>query len=217
MASGAPAALIVLAGGTARRLGGVSKPDVTLHGRRMVDIVLDAGREEGCEPLVVVAPDSVLVPGDVLRTLEAPPGGGPVGGIAAGLSALVRDAAEDGDALVLACDMPGAAGLIGPLLAARAAQVGAAAPDGEDGTALDGVIAQRPDGRCEMLAHLVSCRALARALREGGDRDRSVRSLLDQLHLEGVTVPDGAAEDIDTWEQHAQWERRSLSDLEEAP
>ncbi|GAA1731870.1 molybdenum cofactor guanylyltransferase [Brachybacterium phenoliresistens] len=197
-----PTALIVLAGGGAVRLGGVSKPDVRVHGRRLLDIVLEAGAR--CAPRVVVAPEAVAVPDGVLRTLEDPPHGGPVAGIAAGLAAL-RGRASTGevpDVLVLACDLPGAAELAGPLLAARGAPQLRERPGG----APEGVIAARPDGRREMLAILVSRTALEEELRRGGDRDRSVRSVLAGLDLAEVPVPARATEDVDTWEQHARWE-----------
>ncbi|MCG7308570.1 molybdenum cofactor guanylyltransferase [Brachybacterium sp. ACRRE] len=240
------AAMIVLGGGEGRRLGGVSKPDLVLGGRRLLDLVLDAG--SGCAPRVVVAPDSVEVPSGVLRTLEDPPAGGPVAGIAAGLALLraheeeqsgrdpeagePEDGAADGpnDVLVVACDLPGAAGFIGPLQAARAEQVGHRNPGGPDGptgseeaageagadvrtdahAACDGVIAAHADGRRELLAVLADRAALDASIREGGARDRSVRSLLAPLSLEPVVVPEVAMEDVDTWEQHAAWERRAL-------
>src|SRR5690606_5906742 len=176
-------ALVVLAGGGAVRLGGVSKPDVRLHGRRLLDIVLEAGA--ACAPRVVVAPPTVAVPPGVLRTLEDPPHGGPVAGIAAGLAALREHprAAEVPDVLFLACDLPGAAELVAPLLAARAEQRsgadrpagharaegppggstsgGTARPSGDRRAPVpDGVIAERPDGRREMLAILVARAAL---------------------------------------------------------
>lgn len=78
---------IILAGGTGERLGGVSKADLDVSGR-LLDRVL-----EGLSPLVdgtvvVVAPESVSVPAGVVRTMEDPPGGGPLAGIGAGLEAL---------------------------------------------------------------------------------------------------------------------------------
>ncbi|GEA89892.1 hypothetical protein CCE01nite_38410 [Cellulomonas cellasea] len=88
---------LLLAGGRARRLGGVSKPDVVVSGRRLLAYALDAaasGPGGGARRTVVVAPGSVAVPGGVLRTLEEPPDGGPVAGIAAGLAALGRTGAD---------------------------------------------------------------------------------------------------------------------------
>jgi molybdopterin-guanine dinucleotide biosynthesis protein A len=220
----ATTALIVLGGGEGRRLGGVSKPDLVVSGRRLLDRVLDAGT--ACAPRVVVAPNSVAVPDGVLRTLEDPPAGGPVAGIAAGLARLSE--LEDGcaagskgtDVLILACDLPGAQGLIGALRAARDEQCGrapapASAPASGTGTVSgavpDGVIAAHADGRRELLAVLAERGALEASIREGGARDRSVRSLLAPLVLEPVTVPEVSMEDVDTWDQHAAWERRTSS------
>src|SRR5690606_12798035 len=107
---------VVLAGGTGRRLGGALKPQVTVRGRRLLDHVLDA--TAGARRVVVVAPQTVPVPDGVVRTLENPPHGGPVAGIAAGLHALGVEAAPL--VLVLACDLPGAARAVPRLLAAAA-------------------------------------------------------------------------------------------------
>lgn len=192
---------IILAGGTGERLGGVSKADLRLAGERLLDIVLEAVAP--CREVVVVARDGVAVPPGVRRTLEDPPGGGPVAGIAAGLAALspssVPAGTDDGLVLVLACDMPGAAGAVPELLGAAGSR-----PPGADG-----VIAVHADGRRENLAVVATRGSLARALAEGGDRDRSMRSLLAQLSLvEQVIADDAALEDVDTWEQHARWESR---------
>ena len=85
--------VIVLAGGTGRRLGGACKPDVLVAGRRMLDHVLDGvaglrGRGLPAGRVVVVAPQQEALPDGVLRALEDPPLGGPVAGVAAGLGAL---------------------------------------------------------------------------------------------------------------------------------
>ncbi|MBB2922821.1 NTP transferase domain-containing protein [Cellulomonas cellasea] len=107
---------LVLAGGRARRLGGVSKPDVVVSGRRLLAHVLDAaeaGPGGGARRIVVVAPGSVAVPGGVLRTLEDPPDGGPVAGIAAGLAALGREDAAVRDAAPYGRDAAGPDGPAG--------------------------------------------------------------------------------------------------------
>ncbi|MCL3795622.1 NTP transferase domain-containing protein, partial [Actinomyces sp. AC-19-1] len=76
--------VVVLAGGTGARLGGVSKPDVVARGGRLIDHVL-RGLDSLRGPLalggvVVVAPEDVSLPDGVLRALEDPPLGGPVAG-----------------------------------------------------------------------------------------------------------------------------------------
>jgi molybdopterin-guanine dinucleotide biosynthesis protein A len=78
-------AAVVLAGGAARRMGGVDKPAIAVAGQSMRDRVLAA--VAAAEPRVVVGPAVDLPPG-VLATREDPPGGGPVAATAAGLIAL---------------------------------------------------------------------------------------------------------------------------------
>jgi molybdopterin-guanine dinucleotide biosynthesis protein A len=89
---------VVLAGGTARRLGGADKPGLLVGERTLLDRVLDA--VPGAERVIVVGP-----PRATSRTVEwcreEPPGGGPVAAIAAGLD-LVRAPLV----LVLAGDLP---------------------------------------------------------------------------------------------------------------
>ncbi len=89
---------IVLAGGEARRLGGIAKPEVTVGGRRLLDVALDA--LSGAATTIVVGP---MMPSshDVTWTREDPPGGGPVAALAAAL-ALV----EAPEVVVLAADLP---------------------------------------------------------------------------------------------------------------
>lgn len=73
---------VVLAGGRARRLGGVHKPALEVGGRpviqRVAAAVSDAGR------LIVVGPADGAPPRAVL-TREEPPGSGPLPALAAGL------------------------------------------------------------------------------------------------------------------------------------
>ena len=64
---------VILAGGCAHRLGGVSKANLRVGTRRLLDVVLDAvdGAHEGLEGSnVVVARESVEVPWPVIRTME---------------------------------------------------------------------------------------------------------------------------------------------------
>lgn len=135
--------VVVLAGGTGRRLGGASKPDVVARGARPLDHVLAglsgltdlAEPASGAEPtgrsapekrspavatvatvgrVVVVAPAEVALPAGVLRALEDPPLGGPVAGIAAGLARLAEFSGSSGS--------PGSPGRAAPAAhAARAA------------------------------------------------------------------------------------------------
>lgn len=91
---------IVVAGGGARRLGGVMKPAVTVAGVRMVDRVIAAVRQVA-RP-IVVGPVELALPEGVARVQEDPPGGGPVAALAAAL-----DAMPGADTVLLvAADLP---------------------------------------------------------------------------------------------------------------
>ncbi|MDO3705610.1 NTP transferase domain-containing protein [Micromonospora sp. C28SCA-DRY-2] len=93
-------AAVVLAGGAARRMGGVDKPARPVGGRPMRDRVLAAVAD--ARPRILVGPAG-LVPEGVRVTREQPPGGGPVAATAAGLALL-----EPGTPVValLAGDLP---------------------------------------------------------------------------------------------------------------
>jgi molybdopterin-guanine dinucleotide biosynthesis protein A len=101
-------AAVILAGGAARRLGGVAKPLVPVGGRPMLDRVLAAVADASVT--VVVGPAGLAVPPGVLRVSEQPPGGGPVAALAAGLAAVDGETAaehQEADTLaVLAADLP---------------------------------------------------------------------------------------------------------------
>ena len=195
---------LVLAGGRARRLGGVSKPDVVVGGRRLLAHVLGAVDGPHVRRVVVVGPATLAVPSGVTRTLEAPPDGGPVAGIAAGLAAL-QDGAESEWVLVLACDVPRVAGAV-PLL------VDAAGPDATDASrrACDGVVLVDDDGRDQPLVGLYRRAALDAALArlgadggaaqgQGGVRGASVRALIGGLDLVRLADDEHHGVDVDTW------------------
>jgi molybdopterin-guanine dinucleotide biosynthesis protein A len=78
-------AAVVLAGGRARRLGGVDKILLPIEGRTLLDRTLDALAD--ADPVVVVGPRRTTAR-QVEWTLEAPPDGGPLAGVHAGLLAL---------------------------------------------------------------------------------------------------------------------------------
>ncbi|MEU7714826.1 NTP transferase domain-containing protein [Micromonospora chalcea] len=93
-------AAVVLAGGAARRMGGVDKPGRPVGGRPMLHRVLAAVAD--ADQRIVVGPSGPL-PDGVRTTREEPPGGGPVAATAAGLALL--DPATTTVAL-LAADLP---------------------------------------------------------------------------------------------------------------
>ncbi|MDQ6650052.1 MAG: NTP transferase domain-containing protein [Actinomycetota bacterium] len=76
---------VVLAGGTARRLGGVDKAALEVGGRPLLDRVVDA--LGGAARVIVVGPPRRL-DAEVEWVREQPPGGGPVAALAAALPLL---------------------------------------------------------------------------------------------------------------------------------
>ncbi len=92
---------VLLAGGAARRLGGIAKPELVVGGRRLVDVAVAAVGSAG--RIVLVGPDPGGLQG-VGVVHEEPVGAGPVAAIAAGLAAVADTSATY--LVVLACDLP---------------------------------------------------------------------------------------------------------------
>lgn len=172
---------IVLSGGTSRRLGGVPKARLVIHGKSLLEHALATAA--GAHTTVVVGPQTGHHPAR-LTTSEHPPGGGPVAGIAAGLKVLTSDAPW---VLVLACDAPHAAHAVTSLVAAAATTRAHAV------LAIDGGRRQ-PLLACYRKADLEW--ALARIETHGA----SMRELIARLTVEEVDVPVGTAIDLDTWD-----------------
>ncbi|WP_310376718.1 molybdenum cofactor guanylyltransferase [Catenuloplanes atrovinosus] len=171
---------MVLAGGRGSRLGGVVKPGILVGGRPMLSRVLDA--TAGMSPRVVVGPDGLALPAGVLRTVESPPGGGPVAGAGAGLSALIRDAPGTATVALLAGDLPM---LTAAALADLTATLGGA------GTDVDGACFLDEGGRRQLLCGVWRVEALAAALdglaAERGDLSgASMRALFARLRVRDV-------------------------------
>ena len=152
----------------------------------------------GC---VAVVPPAVRVPDGVARTLEDPPGGGPLAGIDAGLSAL--HLGEGGLVVVVSVDAPGVGEFV-PLLLAE--------PLGE---AADGRIVRggEPEPFDQYLMGVYRVASLRRAIDEavaalGSVRGVGVRRVLRSLALERVEVDVLACRDVDTPEDLAWWEAR---------
>ena len=194
-------AAIVVGGGGGQRLGGVSKPNLVLGGVRLIDRVcaaLTGACGAGC---VAVVPPAVRVPDGVAQTLEDPPGGGPLAGIDAGLSAL--NLGEGGLVVVVSVDAPGVGEFV-PLLLAE--------PLGE---AADGRIVRGgdPEPFDQYLMGVYRAASLRRAIDEavaalGSVRGVGVRRVLRSLALERVEVDALACRDVDTPEDLAWWEAR---------
>ena len=76
-------AAVIVAGGQSSRLGHVPKASLSDGTSTLLDCALQAVRQ--ASPRVVVGPDTLPVPSDVLLTREDPPFSGPAAAIHAGL------------------------------------------------------------------------------------------------------------------------------------
>lgn len=184
-------AVIVLAGGSARRWGGQDKTAAVLAGRAVVLHVVDGARAAlgAGVPVVVVAPAdhpaaAGLTATGVRVVREDPPGGGPVAGLAAGLAAVPADVDL---VAVVAGDVP----FGGPALERTTRALRA------DST-VDGVVGEDPLGRRQPLLGCYRAAALRTALAAAPVDGRSVRSVLDALTLALAPVDSRESLDLDT-------------------
>ncbi|MCI4063341.1 NTP transferase domain-containing protein [Micromonospora sp. R77] len=165
-------AAVVLAGGAARRMGGVDKPALPVGGRPMRDRVLAAVAD--AEPRVLVGPVD-HAPAGVRVTREQPPGGGPVAATAAGLALL--DAGTTTVAL-FAGDLP----LLTPEAVADLLRRLA-------GSTADGVCHLDGDGRRQQLCGMWRVAALRAALdRLTAERGGTLDGAPFRALLGGLTV-----------------------------
>jgi molybdopterin-guanine dinucleotide biosynthesis protein A len=171
---------IVLAGGTARRLGGVPKHTIEFEGRTLLERTLAA--VVGARRVVVVGDDSLQpLVGDATVVQEEPPRAGPAAGIGAALPHVTADRV-----VVLACDHPYVADAIDVLL---------------QPTGGDGLIAIDAGGQRQNLLFSSSRAALqAAADRQDDLVGLAVHTLLEPLDLAEIPVPELALRDIDTWQ-----------------
>lgn len=184
---------VVLAGGTGRRLGGVDKGGLVVAGLPLLDRVLLAAAAARHTVVVGEARPTVR---EVRWTREDPPGGGPLAGLAAGISELDGVAQGDDDELpviVLATDLP----WLRPADLDRLIAVLAADP------AAEAAVFSDPDSRLQPLAAAYRMRSIRAALAAVRPvHGKPVKLVLHALAV--VTVPDlGAAGDCDTPDQLA--------------
>jgi molybdenum cofactor guanylyltransferase len=184
--------VVVLAGGTARRMGGGDKTALDLGAGQSVLGRL-VGELDRTVPVVVVGPERALER-PVRWTREEPPGAGPVAGLAAGCAAL-----PDSEwVVVLAGDQPFAAAGVPTVLGAAESAAESAADGAADG-AVDGALAVDGTGRDQPLLAAYRRTALASALGPLGDdvAGRSMRWLVSRLTLVRVALPDDVLLDVD--------------------
>jgi molybdopterin-guanine dinucleotide biosynthesis protein A len=89
---------VILAGGEARRLGGVNKPGIVVGDRRLLDVAIEAVADA---TTTIVAGPHQPTTRPVQWTRESPPGGGPVAALAA-----VMPLVETPTVVLLAADLP---------------------------------------------------------------------------------------------------------------
>ena len=171
---------VVLAGGSAVRLGGADKASIELGGRTLLTWALDAVVDAA---EVVVVGDPVPTHRPVTFTRENPRHGGPSAALLTGRDALLDARAT---VAVLACDMP----FLGPRTFRRLREAAA----GHDGAVLTG-----PDGR-RQLAMVLDVDRLD-AVRPGLEEqhDLALHRLLAPLDLAEVPAEGREHRDVDTW------------------
>ena len=186
---------VVLAGGSARRLGGADKPGLRVGGLPMLDRVLAACA--GAGRTVVVGPQRATSR-PVHWVREQPPGGGPVAAIAAALPQVTA-----GTMLLLAADLPF-------FDAASAARLCAALTPG-----VAAAVLIDPDGREQPLAAAYRTDAVRAALELLPDPSGvPLRRLVGGLPTSRLPDRAGAAADCDTWDdvERARARARSRAD-----
>ncbi|WP_020659401.1 molybdenum cofactor guanylyltransferase [Amycolatopsis benzoatilytica] len=167
---------IVLAGGTARRLSGVDKPELRVGGMSLLARAVRA--LAGAEPVVVCGPQR---PGyDVVWTREAVPGSGPVAALAAALERV-----DTVSIVLLAADLPG-------IRRSTVERLRAALDDDTDG-----VVLLDAAGKHQWLTSAWHTAAVRRAL-PADPANASLRRTLGGLRIAGLPAEPGESDDIDT-------------------
>lgn len=171
---------MLLAGGSARRLGGRYKPGIAVAGRTLLDRAVAA--VAGAEQTVVVGPERPTMR-PVCWTVEQPPGGGPVAALAAGLAALP----ESDEVAVLAADLMGVTG--GTIDRLRATLAGC--------PTLQGAVLCDVAGHRQWLIGVWRRTPLQAAL-PADPGGRSLRGTLSGLSVADVPELPGESADVDT-------------------
>lgn len=177
---------VVLAGGTAVRMGGVDKASIEIDGVTLLERALAATM---AATEVVVVGDEVPTTRPVTWTREDPPGGGPAAGLLAGVDRFLR---PPDLVCVLAVDMPRVnAGTVARLTWAV-----------EGDATVDGAVLLDAEGRRQVLTAVYRLAALQAARPEDREREHGlpVRRLVGLLRLAEVPAVGDEARDVDTWE-----------------
>ncbi|AQA23616.1 mobA-like NTP transferase domain protein [Rhodococcus sp. MTM3W5.2] len=198
MTIGAPPAYdaVILAGGSASRMGGVDKPAIVIAGRSMLRAALDSVAR--AERVVVVGPHRDDLAAPIAQTQESPAGGGPVLAMDAGLLEL-----GDGTApvVVLAADLP--------FLSSASIESLVAALDREPSA--PAAFALDESGRVQFLLGVWRRDALSAGLDELGRTDLANRPMKTLIPAGYVTVPMTGISDCDTEADVAAARARGIS------
>ena len=205
-AAPAPWAAIVLAGGAARRMGGVDKTMLTVGGRTLLDTALAA--VAACAHVIVVGPARPSDHDGVVWTREDPPRSGPAAALHRGLAmldALDASPPDGADVAVLAADLPG----VTPATIARLAVACRPAPAGtrSSADAPDGAVLVDGSGRPQLVIGVWRRDRLASAIASRADwAGVSLRELLAPLVAAPVPAVGEEASDVDTPADAHRWQ-----------
>ncbi len=171
---------VVLAGGTAVRMGGVDKAGLEIAGRTLLALVLDALLDAD---EVVVVGAAVPTERPVTFVREDPPSGGPVAGVLTGRDALLRTPEWLG---VLAVDMP----RVTPYTFRRLRDAA---------TGCDGAFLVDASGRRQLAGVVQTARLDEVRPDHEGQHGMPLHRLLSGLTVAEVPAEGSEAHDVDTW------------------
>lgn len=206
-------AAVVVAGGASRRLNHVPKASLSDGTSTLLDCALEA--VAAASPRVVVGPESLPLPPEVLRTREDPPFSGPAAAIHAGLECIAA-ACKRSQApmpewcLILGVDTPRIAPAVQQLIAAargveqtcaeRAADFSPTDSESSEGSESSAGFWGVAEGIYQPLVGIYRFEAI-RSVFSTGTTDASVRSFLRRLNPVAVQMSAANTADVDTWEQ----------------
>lgn len=201
-------AAVVVAGGASRRLNHVPKASLSDGTNTLLDCALEA--VAAASPRMVVGPESLPLPPEVLRTREDPPFSGPAAAIHAGLECIAA-ACERSQTpvpnwcLILGVDTPRIAPAVQQLIAAAQSAERAAGFSPADSEATAGSESSAgfwgvAEGIYQPLVGIYRFEAI-RSVFSTGTTNASVRSFLRRLNPVAVQMSAADTADVDTWEQ----------------
>lgn len=181
--------MIVLAGGTGKRLGGCSKPDLLIAGDRLISWTLSFLPKV---PTVVVAPEEVEVPEKIFLTMEEPPGSGPAAGIVAGWHRLAASFVFSPSDIIGVCPVDA------PLSGFALRQLGRQLQEmNEDGSGKEKILLGQVGEVTQYVLGAFTVRALMEMARSN-PLNRSVRGLLGEIGFATREISPNYARDLDT-------------------